>query len=84
MRYLNPTTLGADVVIEGQANVWGLIYQTPSGFEQTTRDCTINSLGFTISENKVTGIGLYNQGLTSLPQNIGNLTNLQELWLSKD
>ena len=41
-----------------------------------------NSFGFQKIDTIIIGIGLYNKGLTSLPENIGQLTNLQTLLLS--
>ena len=38
------------------------------------------TFGYTKEGEKVVGLGLYNEGLTSLPESIGNLTNLTELY----
>ena len=37
-----------------------------------------------IKDNHVVGLGLYNKGLTSLPETIGQLTSLKELWLTSN
>jgi Leucine-rich repeat (LRR) protein len=40
-----------------------------------------NTFGVKIEDNHVVGLGLYNKGLTSLPETIGQLTSLTELWI---
>lgn len=43
-----------------------------------------NTFGFTATNNHVTGLGLYSQGLKSLPESLPKLTNLQKLWLNNN
>ncbi len=40
-----------------------------------------SSFGYVRKNNRVIGLGLYKQGLTSLPDSIGNLSKLEELEL---
>ncbi|MBD3350322.1 MAG: TIR domain-containing protein, partial [Candidatus Lokiarchaeota archaeon] len=40
-----------------------------------------NTFGFVTSDSHVTQLGLYRKGLSSLPDSIGNLTSLKELYL---
>jgi len=39
-------------------------------------------MGFTAENNRITGIGLYKCGLSTLPESIGNLSSLQTLFLN--
>ncbi|HMB65924.1 MAG TPA: leucine-rich repeat domain-containing protein [Patescibacteria group bacterium] len=43
-----------------------------------------NTFGFISRDNHVTGLGLYEKGLATLPESIGSLSNLKELNLYKN
>ncbi|UYP46856.1 hypothetical protein NEF87_003141 [Candidatus Lokiarchaeum ossiferum] len=45
---------------------------------------TWDTFGFIDKENRVIKLGLYHNSLTSLPDIIGNLTLLEELYFSSD
>jgi hypothetical protein len=45
-------------------------------------DLQWNTFGFSVEQEYVVKLGLYQQGLTSLPETIGQLANLQKIWLS--
>jgi len=51
------------------------------GYLFPVRKITWDTVGFTTSGNRVTGLGLYDCGLTSLPGALSQLSNLRELKL---
>ncbi|MHA1281925.1 MAG: leucine-rich repeat domain-containing protein [Promethearchaeota archaeon] len=50
---------------------------TGKGFKPVNEIKWYTKMGFTVSNNFVTGIGLYDCGLTNLPESIGNLKSLE-------
>jgi len=70
-------------VLEAESLVLGLLELLLGKKIPKVNTIKYNTLGFTARDGHVTGLGFFEQVLTSLPESIGDLTKLETLWLEE-
>lgn len=69
-----------EVLLELENHI-NLIYNTTKEFKLVNKIEHNTQMGFTVDNYRITGVGLYNCGITTLPESIGFLSSLKVLGL---